>query len=366
MKDKVLNIHYFVELSSATLHARALPLARSLKKHGIHCKIVLPINWSSIAGGKLCEILSIFLTHNPKDYIKTLQIRPEAVIIGRSSSINLFLFQTLLRLRGIKVIFDLDDAVILPSISFLGVKVRSPAYFCAEKMLKHSDSVIVNGNYLLSYAKRFNNKVSVIHVPVDTELFHPRKKLCSGKITIGWQGNPANHYDNLAMLIKPLETLAKEHSIRFKLASFMGDAKVKQMFENLESLIEIDYGSDHWLSLRQFAEQLFDFDIMVAPLATNDWNQGKSALRVSAGMAMGIPVVASPVGEQKYVIHHGVNGFLAANELEWYSFLKVLIENDELRHEMGTHARETSENELSLDISGKRLNSIIRSLQKCS
>src|SRR5665647_437709 len=102
MKDKVLNIHYFVELSSATLHARALPLARSLKKHGIQCKIVLPIKWSSIAGGKLCEILSIFLTHNPKDYIKTLQIRPAVVIIGRSSSINLFLFQTLLRLRGIK------------------------------------------------------------------------------------------------------------------------------------------------------------------------------------------------------------------------------------------------------------------------
>jgi glycosyltransferase involved in cell wall biosynthesis len=366
LKDKVLNIHYFVELSSATLHARALPLARSLKKHRIHCKIVLPIKWSSIAGGKLCEILSIFLTHNPKDYIRTLQIRPAAVIIGRSSSINLFLFQTLLRLRGIKVIFDLDDAVVLPSISFLGAKVRSPAYFCAEKMLQHSDSVIVNGNYLLSYSKRFNNKVTVIHVPVDTELFHPRKKLFSSKITIGWQGNPANHYDNLAMLIKPLETLAKEHNIRFKMASSMGDAKVKQMFEHLENLVEIDYGSDHWLYLRQFAEQLFDFDIMVAPLATNNWNQGKSALRVSAGMAMGIPVVASPVGEQKYVVHHGVNGFLAANEIEWYSFLKVLVEKDELRFEMGRHARETSENELSLDISGKRLNLIIRSLQECS
>ena len=119
--------------------------------------------------------------------------------------------------------------------------------------------------------------------------------------------------------------------------------------------MEIDYGSDHWLSLRQFAKLLFDFDIMVAPLATNDWNQGKSALRVSAGMAIGIPVVASPVGEQKYVIEHGVNGFLAANELEWYSFLKVLIENDELRHEMGKHARETSENELSLNISGRKI-----------
>jgi glycosyltransferase involved in cell wall biosynthesis len=360
--SKYLNVHYFVELSSATLHARALPLAKSLRKHGIKCKVVLPINWSSIVGGNFCEILSIFLTHNLKDYIMTLQSRPDVVIIGRSSSINLFLFQKMLRFRGIKVIFDLDDAIILPSISFLGTRVRSPAYICAEKMLKHSDAVLVNGNYLLSYAKHFNKKIDVIHVPVDTDLFNPRKRQYSGKITIGWQGNPANHYDNLAMLIKPLETLAREHSIRFKMSSYMGDVKVKRMFKHLERLMEIDYGPDHWLPLERFAELLFDYDIMVAPLATNDWNQGKSALRVSAGMAMGIPVVASPIGEQNYVILHGINGFLASNEQEWYIYLKALVEDDGLRLEMGKHARETSENELSLEISGKRLGSIIRSL----
>ena len=366
LKEKLLHIHYFVELSSATLHARALPFARSLSRHQIHCRVVLPINWSSIVGNRLCEILSILLTHNPKDYIKTLLRKPDAVIIGRSSSLNLFFFQTLLRLRRIKVVFDLDDAVILPSISFLGTKVRSPAYFCLEKILKNSDAVIVNGNYLQSYAKRFNNKVFVIHVPVDTEIFYPRKKISSEKITIGWQGNPTNHYDNLAMIIKPLKALAKEHCIRFKLASYMGDAKVKQMFENLQGIMEIEYGADHWLSIKNFAEQLFDFDIMVAPLTANEWNQGKSALRVSAGMALGIPVVASPVGEQKYVVQHGVNGFFAENEIEWYSFLKVLIENKKLRCEMGKCARETSERELSLIVSGKKLASIIRGLHECS
>jgi len=351
-----------VELSSATLHARALPLARSLRAYGINCRIILPINWCSIAGPTLGEILSIFSLHKFRDYLETIRKKPDAVIIGRSSSINLFIFLKFLKLRGIKVIFDLDDAVILPSLSLLGARIRSPAYVCAEKMLRDSDAVIVNGNYLYSYAKSWKSRVFIIHVPVDTDLFNPAKRKCSKKITIGWQGNPANHYDNLNLLLKPLQKLAEEHDFRFKICSYMGDEKVKQMFAKLGRLIEIDFGLDHWLSLGLFAEQMFDFDILVAPLVNSDWNQGKSALRVSAGMAMGIPVVASPFGEQKYIIRHGVNGFLATNDQEWYRYLKSLVENDDLRLEIGKRARETSEKELSLSNSSKSLNFIIRSL----
>jgi len=33
-------------------------------------------------------------------------------------------------------------------------------------------------------------------------------------------------------------------------------------------------------------------------------------------MAIGIPVLASPIGEQKYIVKHGVNGFLVRTEDE--------------------------------------------------
>ncbi len=337
-------------------------LTRSLSGYGINCRVILPINWCSIVGPTLGEIFSILSLHKFRDYLKTIMKKPDAVIIGRSSSINLLIFLKFLKLRGIKVIFDLDDAVILPSLSLIGAKIRSPAYVCAEKMLRDSDAVMVNGNYLYTYAKSWNSRVFIIHVPVDTDLFNPAKRVRSKKITIGWQGNPANHYDNLNLLLKPLQKLAEEHDFRFKICSYMGDEKVKRMFAKLGRLIEIDFGSDHWLSLGLFAEQMFDFDILVAPLINSDWNQGKSALRVSAGMAMGIPVVASPYGEQKNIIRHGVNGFLAANEQEWYRYLKSLIENDDLGLEIGKAARETSEKELSLSNSSKSLSLIIRSL----
>lgn len=94
----------------------------------------------------------------------------------------------------------------------------------------------------------------------------------------------------------------------------------------------------------------------------NLWYEGKSALRVGIGMAMGIPVVASSIGEQKYVVKHGVNGFLAKNEEGWYQYLKMLIENDDLRERMGKHGRETAEKELSLNVNGRKLCQILTRL----
>lgn len=77
---------------------------------------------------------------------------------------------------------------------------------------------------------------------------------------------------------------------------------------------------------------------------------------------MGVPVVASPVGEQRYVIHHGVNGYLAKDEEEFYRYLKDLIEDAELRSKMGRKGRETAEEELSLPVNGEKLYRTIRKL----
>jgi glycosyltransferase involved in cell wall biosynthesis len=358
-----MKVRVFVELSSATLHARALPLAKALEGYGVECKVILPLNWWSIARGFFGNALSAALTHAPNEYIEAVRDRPDVIVIGRSSSPQLYLFQKLLKRRGTKVIFDLDDAIFLPTRLF-GVNFRSPAYSHLEKMLMDADAVIASNHYLLTYAKLFNQKAFIVHVPVDTDLFSQQLRKHSGKITIGWQGVPGNHYDNLAMLVKPFEKLAKRYDIRFKMASYIGDLKVKQIFKKLEELMEIDYGSDHWLPLNKFAEELCDFDIMVAPLTKNVWNEGKSALRATIGMAMGIPAVASPVGEQKYVIRHGINGFLAKDEEEWYSYLSKLIESDELRHVMGKRARETMEREYSVHACGEKQYNIMRSLLK--
>lgn len=339
----------------ATLTARILPLAKALEDYGVECKVILPIAWHSIAKGKLGNVLSIALTHPPSEYAETLGTPPDIGIIGRVSTPQIYLLQKLLKCKGVKTIFDLDDATFLPTGKLVGINVR-PGSFCLERIIKNVDSVIVNGHYLLRYVKKFNDKANIIHDPVDTKIFSPKHRSKSrDKITIGWEGNAKVNYENLVMLIDPLKKLARKYDIRFKIASYLGDLRIKRTFETLESLMEIDYGSDRWLPQNFFAKLLYDFDIMVAPLRRNAWYEGKSALRVGIGMAMGIPVVASPVGEQKYIIKNGINGFLAKDTEEWYQYLNILIENNDLRRTMGKHGLETVEKELSLDVNGKKL-----------
>ncbi|MEM1510278.1 MAG: glycosyltransferase family 4 protein [Thermofilaceae archaeon] len=354
-----MKVVFFAGDPTATLTARVLPLANTLRTFGVKCSVITPIVWNNIMKGKLGRIFSVVFPHPLKNYILTIADPPNVVIISKVSSPQIYLFQILLKKKGVKVIFDLDDALFLPVGRFFGLHIR-PGSFYLEKVIQKADFVTVNGHYLLGYARMWNSRVTIVHDPIDTELFRPKPRGKRDVVTIGWEGDARVHIENLAMLVRPLERLAKKYDFRFKLVSALGDPRVKQIFRNLEELVEVDYGPDCWLPLKMFAKFLLDFDIMVAPLRKSAWYEGKSALRAGIGMAMGIPVVASPVGEQKYIIKHGVNGFLAKNEEEWYTYLKMLVEDESLRKEIGRKGRETAEKELSLKVNGKKLYKIIR------
>jgi len=354
-------VHIFAGGLDATLTGRIQPLAKMLAVCGADCKLIAPINWVQMVKGKLGNIFSIILTHPFEKYFQTMVDPPDVVIIGRASTPQIYLFEKFLKDKGVKVIFDLDDALFLPMSKIFGVNVRSGS-FCLEKIVKSADFVTVNGHYLMHYFRALNEKTGLIHDPVDTNLFNPKTRITHEKLTIGWEGNPHVHYENLAILINPLMRLANEYDVKFKIVSYLGDLRVKEMFSKLEKLMEIDYGIKKWVPIDQFAVLLSDIDVLVAPLQKTLWYEGKSALRVGIGMAMGLPVVASPVGEQKYVVKHGINGFLAENEDEWYNYLRILIEDDKLRMIFGEKGRKMAEDELSLEVNGKKLYEIIKAM----
>ena len=75
------------------------------------------------------------------------------------------------------------------------------------------------------------------------------------------------------------------------------------------------------------------------PLPNGKVEKGKCAYKLIQYMACSKPVVASPVGENKYVVEHGVNGFLASNRQQWSDYLLNLVNDVNLRNFLGANGR---------------------------
>jgi glycosyltransferase involved in cell wall biosynthesis len=72
-------------------------------------------------------------------------------------------------------------------------------------------------------------------------------------------------------------------------------------------------------------------------------------------MALGKPVIASPVGVNLDIIADGVNGFLAAEGNQWCETIARLIRDPELRARTGEAGRQTVESRYALSVHAPRL-----------
>ncbi|GAI10809.1 unnamed protein product [marine sediment metagenome] len=79
-------------------------------------------------------------------------------------------------------------------------------------------------------------------------------------------------------------------------------------------------------------------------MALNSWGKQKSAYKPLIYMALGLPVVCSPIPSYLGIISHGKNGCIARknNPEFWYKALKALA-NDKFRTACGQNARKTAE-----------------------
>lgn len=91
------------------------------------------------------------------------------------------------------------------------------------------------------------------------------------------------------------------------------------------------------------------------PLPDTSWARGKCGYKLIQYMACGLPVVASPVGVNREIVEHGVNGFLAKSDEEWRAAIETLLSDAELRHRMGASGRRKVEEEYSLQVWGPRV-----------
>jgi glycosyltransferase involved in cell wall biosynthesis len=223
-------------------------------------------------------------------------------------------------------------------------------YSHLNKIMGRSDAVFAGSHYLVSYSQRYNSNVHLVPSAAATEVFRPlhRAPDTDAVITIGWLGGATKQIlPSLRLLIDPLNHLNAKYKIRFKMVRALSKAVKAELRQND---FAVSFGLDGMIPVDQkLAQEIADFDIGVMPLVDEPFTRGKCAMKALEYMAMGIPVVASPVGENCYVVKPGINGFLAGTCTEWSNALEMLINDGSLRRAMGNRGREMVEEEYSVE-----------------
>jgi glycosyltransferase involved in cell wall biosynthesis len=83
-----------------------------------------------------------------------------------------------------------------------------------------------------------------------------------------------------------------------------------------------------------------ELDVGMIPLAPTSFNSSKSRLKGVEYMAVGVPWVASPREEYRRLHREAGCGLLADTPKDWYSKLKLLMDDDVMRKEQREAGRE--------------------------
>lgn len=263
------------------------------------------------------------------------------------------IFEKMIKWINPKLVFDIDDAMFYADQVSYGRFYRYLDLSKAFKIARLSRQVVVGNSYLKEKFSPFNSNISIIPTPVDTDRLVPlTKTLCrKPSVVVGWIGNWGN-LRNVRMIGDILKELAQKTDF---ILSVVCSEKLHidgVPVENIEWTLDTELQS------------LQHFDIGIMPLEDNEYNRGKCGFKALQYMAVGIPVVCSPVGVNKDIVKEGVNGFFAATPDEWMKKLNELINNPFLREKMGEHGRKLVEANYSYDATYPRFKEIIMNAAK--
>lgn len=239
--------------------------------------------------------------------------------------------QRILQLLNRNLVFDFDDAIFINEIYKDNKFVDR---FVA--MARKSKCIFLENDFTAEFGCKYNSNIVTITGPIDVNRYTLRSFRNYDKTVIGWIGSQ----DTIGYLTELYPVLRRL------------SAKYKVLFEVIGARsINIDGAevlAKEW-DLQTEVGNLHDFDIGIMPLPDDSWSRGKGGYKLLQYMAIGIPSVASAVGVNKKIIRDGINGYLATDNNQWEEKLGLLLENKELRIQMGRRARDIAVKEYSFE-----------------
>ena len=244
-----------------------------------------------------------------------------------------------------KLIFNYDDAIMYSDKRPDRLSLSHLIPF--RRTARIADMIITGNAYLAAQSQKLNSNIKVLPIGLNTNDYIVKKDQAKdGKIRLVWIGSEST-LDYLAQIKPVLEEIGK----RFDnvILRIIGDA-----FFDLGNMPVEKY---LW-SKDSRAYNLTTSDIGLGPLPSNPFTEGKCSFKILEYSCSGLPVVASPVGTNSVFVKDGITGFLVSNHQQWLDRLAQLIENLQLRLNMG-QAGVMNSKEFDVKIIGQQFSEFI-------
>ena len=196
-----------------------------------------------------------------------------------------------------------------------------------ERTLKICHAVTTSTPFLAKIIKRFNKNVFVVPNLVNSfEFSKPENRA----IRIGWGGSTTHLPDFTPEFISVLLKLKKEYKDKIELV-MMGITP-----------LELIGHSTFYRFIDPYKYLAFiravNLDIAIIPCANNFFNDARSNVKFLEWSAIKAATVSAPATSYLNCIEHGITGFFAKKTNQWYEYLKLLIEDVDLRKKIGQNA----------------------------
>ncbi len=246
------------------------------------------------------------------------------------------------------LVYDFDDAVMFKDdVASERRTVRQQNRFATN--LLHYDLILAGNHYLADAAHPYNSNVHVIPTSLDTQRYtqHPCKDNKQKTVILGWIGSRGT-LKYLKGIAAALDEVGRKRP----------ETRLKIIADAFIDLRQMPVDKISWSSETEVSE-LHTFDIGLMPLVDDPWTRGKCGFKLLQCMAVGLPVVASPVGANREIVTDGLDGYWAEDHSAWVEKLLDLIDNAGKREQMGQRARQKVEKNYSLQVAAERLMALL-------
>ncbi len=250
-------------------------------------------------------------------------------------------FEQALSALNIRYVVDYDDAIfhnydlnLHPAKRLLADKI--------DKVMRNSTLVVCGNSYLAERAHTAGSRhVEIVPTVIDLDRYAVVTSKIHPALVVGWIGSPST-VKYLDVVLPALKIVAAEFPFQLRIIGAQLTSP------------ELDVDCRSW-SEESEASEIQDFDVGIMPLIDSPWERGKCGYKLIQYMACGRPVVASPVGVNKEIVGHGINGYLASTVDEWTHAFRTLYSNSQNRLAMGEQGRRAVEEKYCLQVTAPRL-----------